>query len=135
MSAVPAGALGRPGRIRRGVRGQATIEFGGMALLLFIGALFAWQMGLVAWTAVSVNNAVRTASRLASRGDSISDAEQQGRNSLSGHYLQKGSVNVYLTSGGQTAYADAKVPIPIVLPGLFDKGLTLSADAKLPVTH
>ena len=102
------------------MRGQATIEFGGMALLLFIGALFAWQMGLVAWTAVSVNNAVRTAARLASRGDSISDAKQQGSNSLSSHYLQKGTVTVYV--GGETVYASARVPFRSCCPSCSTRG-------------
>jgi Flp pilus assembly protein TadG len=129
-----------PGRLRRiwarlcDHRGQATIEFGGMTLYVFIAALFAWQMGLVAWTAVSANNAVRTAERLVSRGDSIDSAQKAGTQSLSGRFLGSHSTLrvVTDTSTGQLE-AVAHVGIPLILPGL-KSGLSIPAHAELPTT-
>ncbi len=114
--------------------GQATIEFSGMVFLLFLGALLAWQMALVGWTAVSASNAVRTAERLVSRGASMTRAQQAGTSSLSGRFLQSNS-RIWFDTDPATSepVAKASVMIPLILPGL-PSGLPIDAHAELPKT-
>jgi Flp pilus assembly protein TadG len=117
----------------RSQSGQASIELGGMLLWLLIAGLFAWQVALVGWTAVSATNAARTASRLISRGTGQSEAEQGGQKSLSSALLQNGAaVDVDPT----TDTAKVTVPIPIVLPGLtpFKRHFAITATARMPYT-
>jgi hypothetical protein len=110
----------------RGQSGQATIEFGGMLVWLLLAGLFAWQLALVGWTAVSANNAARTASRMASRGG---DGSKAGHDSLSGKGLQKGaSVSM------QGDLATVHVRIPIVFPGLQPLNLAITETADMPYT-
>jgi hypothetical protein len=120
-------------RLRR-ESGQATIEFSGMVFFLFLGALLAWQMALVGWTAVSASNAVRTAERLVSRGASMTRAQQAGTDSLSGRFLESNSRIWFVTDPATSEpVAKASVMIPLILPGL-PSGLPIDAHAELPQT-
>lgn len=112
----------------RGQRGQATIEFTGTILWLALAALFAWQMGLVAWSWVSANNAARTAARLYSRTGDANQAASDGRKSLSGVLSQ--NANVLVDNSG---LARVTINIPLVLPGV-GSGLVIHEHAQMPYT-
>lgn len=111
----------------RAQSGQATIEFSGMLLWLLVAALFAWQLGLVAWSYVSATNAARTAARMYSRTGDVTSAEEVGKQSLSGVVSSGASV----TFNGEQAVV--QVNIPIVIPG-FKSGLQVEGDADMPHT-
>jgi hypothetical protein len=117
----------------RSESGQASLEVAGTIVWLVIAALFAWQLALVGWTAVSATNAARTASRLVSRGIDRADAEQGGQKSLASAYLG-GSATVKVDP--QTDKATVTVPIPIVLPGLtpFKRDFAITMSAEMPYT-
>jgi Flp pilus assembly protein TadG len=117
----------------RSERGQASLEMAGTIVWLVIAGLFAWQLALVGWTAVSATNAARTASRLVSRGIDRTDAEQGGQKSLASAYLGN---NGTVTVDPQTDKATVTVPIPIVMPGLtpFKHDLTITMTAEMPYT-
>lgn len=121
-------------RSLRSQRGQALVELSGTLMWLLLGALFVWQMGLIAWTAVSADNAVRTAERLVSRGDSSADAIAKGRQSLAAHLLLSGSSFQVVTdpqTGGPEV--SAHVTIPVVLPAIHS-GISIHETAVLPRT-
>lgn len=111
----------------RSQSGQATLEFSAMLLWLGIAALFAWQLGLVAWSYVSATNAARTAARVYSRTGDQAAAETVGQQSLSG--LLSSNADVHFE--GEKAVV--KVSIPIVIPGLAS-GLHATGDADMPNT-
>ena len=113
-------------RLRSG-SGQATIEFAGMTFWIVIAALFAWQLGLAAWSFVSATNAARTAARLYSRTGDTQQAADDAKKSLSG-VLSNGA---YVGFNGDTA--EVKVKIPLLIPGL-DTGLEAHGDAEMPHT-
>lgn len=110
-----------------GEAGQATIEFAGMTVWLLIAAVFAWQLGLVAWSFVSATNAARTAARLYSRTGDTQQAEQDAKKSLSG----------VLSSGASVSFtgdtAEVQVKIPLLIPGI-NPGLVAHGDAAMPHT-
>jgi hypothetical protein len=121
----------RAGRGMRSQSGQSTVELAGTIFWLFLAALFAWQLALAGWTAVSATNAARAASRLESRGATEAQAEKAGYDSLSGKGLRDGAkVNV----NPSTDQADVSVKIPIVFPGLASLGLRIPATATMPRT-
>ncbi|MBV8711582.1 MAG: hypothetical protein JOY56_07370 [Solirubrobacterales bacterium] len=95
----------------RAESGQSTVEFGGMVVWVLIAGLFAWQAALIGWTAVSATNAARTAARMASRGESNSQAQDAGKRSLTLGLGQDASVSV------QNDRAVVHVPIPVLFPG------------------
>ena len=111
----------------RSESGQATLEFSAMLLWLGIAALFAWQVGLIAWSYVSATNAARTAARVYSRTGDAGAATTVGEQSLSG----------IISSGADVHFdgekAVVKVSIPIVIPGL-SSGLHAEGDADMPNT-
>ena len=107
--------------------GQATIEFTAMTFWLVLAAVFAWQLGLVAWSFVSATNAARTAARLYSRTGDTQQAKDDARKSLSG-VLSSGA-NVWFD--GDTA--KVQVSIPVLIPGLHT-GLVANGDAEMPHT-
>jgi len=111
----------------RSESGQATLEFAGMTVWLLLAALFAFQLGLVAWSFVSATNAARTAARLYSRTGDKQQAEDDAKKSLSGVLSNGASVSFV----GDTAEVDVKIPlfIPIIHPGLVAHG-----DAEMPHT-
>jgi hypothetical protein len=117
----------------RSESGQASLEIAGTIAWLLIAGLFAWQLALIGWTAVSANNAARTASRLVSRGVDANQAKQAGEKSLSGGFLQS---NASVTVDPNTDKATVSVPIPIVLPGLtpFKKNFAITESAEMPYT-
>jgi hypothetical protein len=98
-----------------------------MMLWLGIAALFAWQLGLVAWSYVSATNAARTAARVYSRTGDQGVAKTVGEQSLSGLISSHADVHF---NGEQ---AVVKVSIPIVIPGL-PSGLHATGDADMPNT-
>jgi Flp pilus assembly protein TadG len=107
--------------------GQATVEFTAMTFWLVLAALFAWQLGLVAWSFVSATNAARTAARLYSRTGDQSQAIDDAKKSLSG-VLSSGA---NITFRGDQAVVDVK--IPLLIPGI-DPGLAAHGDAEMPHT-
>lgn len=122
----------RRGRLR-GQSGQSSLELAGMLFWLLVAALFAFQLALVGWTAVSAGNAARTAARLVSRGDSTSDARKQAVAGLAGRGLSKASITFEGTTSAN-ASATARVTIPTVLPGLTLINMSIHESASLPVT-
>jgi len=111
----------------RSETGQATIEFTAMTFWLVLAAVFAWQLGLVAWSFVSATNAARTAARLYSRTGDQSQAIDDARKSLSG----------VLSSGADIKFqgdrAMVAVKIPLFIPGIHP-GLVAHGDAEMPHT-
>lgn len=116
--------------MRRRIRsqsGQATIEFAGMTFWVILAAVFAWQLGLVAWSFVSATNAARTAARLYSRTGDTGQAKDDARKSLSG-VLSSGA-NVWFD--GDTAKVQVKIPLFIPM---IHSGLVANGDAEMPHT-
>ena len=111
----------------RSETGQATIEFAAMTFWLVLAAVFAWQLGLVAWSFVSATNAARTAARLYSRTGDTQQAIDDAKKSLSG----------ILSSGANVRFqgdqAQVDVQIPLFIPGIHP-GLVAHGDAEMPHT-
>jgi hypothetical protein len=111
----------------RSQSGQATVEFSAMIIWLGIAALFAWQIGLAAWSEVSAVNAARTAARLYSRTGDTASAISDAKQSLSG----------FISNGADVHFEGEKavvnVNIPIVFPGL-KSGIEAEGDADMPHT-
>jgi hypothetical protein len=110
-------------RLLREQRGQASTEFMGMLWLLFLSALFVWQILLVAWSVDQAANAARTASRVEARDG---NAEKAAHWAVS-EGLRRG-MNVKIS--GETA--SVSVRIPIIFPGLGDDHLHVTRSATLP---
>lgn len=108
---------------RRDERGQVAVELVGMLPWLLISALIAWQLLLAAYTAVSVGNAARTASRVASRGG---DAQEAGRLALPGILENSASVE----EDGEEISVQAGVPI--LIPGIDSDRITITKRAVFP---
>jgi hypothetical protein len=111
----------------RSESGQSTIEFGGMIVWLLIAAVFAWQLALAGWTAVSAGNAARTAARMWSRDGDWHTAGEQALNSG----LRK---NAHIWMEGEQVKVN--VPIPVVFPGLLPlkPPLSITESADMPHT-
>lgn len=109
----------------RDERGQASVEFIGMAFWLLLAAIFVWQLALAAWTANQATNAARTASRVAARPDG--DAEKAARNAVSGP-LRNG-FHDFRQDGDE---ATVNLKIPIILPGVTAEGFRVTRRAELP---
>ena len=102
----------------RGLRsedGQSTLELAGTIVWIVLAGLFAFQLAVVGWTAVSAGNAARTAARLVSRGDSQSDAANAEVQMLAGRGLGHASVTFPASAGDR---AKVSVEIPPVFPGI-----------------
>jgi hypothetical protein len=95
--------------------GQSTLELAGTIVWIVLAGLFAFQLALVGWTAVSAGNAARTAARLVSRGDSESDASNAEVQMLAGRGLGHASVTFPPSAGDR---AEVSVEIPPVFPGI-----------------
>ena len=113
--------------------GQSSLELAGMLFWLLLAAMFAFQLALVGWTAVSAGNAARTAARLVSRGDSTSDAGTQAIKGLAGRGLGRATITFQGTTSSN-ASATAHVKIPTLLPGLTLINMSIQESASLPVT-
>lgn len=113
----------------RAQSGQSTVEFGGMVIWVLLAALFAWQLALVGWTAVSATNAARTAARMASRGGSQTEAHDAGMKSLTLGLGRDASVSV------ENDRATVHVPIPVLFPGWKpDLRVGITETAWMPYT-
>ncbi len=111
----------------RSQSGQSLVEMGGTLAWLLIAALFAWQLALAGWTAVSAANTARTVARLYSREQDEGHAKQEGYSSLSSDGLGTSSnVDFNGSTWTVTAY------IPIVFPGIA--GLPIHETATIPTT-
>jgi Flp pilus assembly protein TadG len=100
-----------------------------MVIWVLLAALFAWQLALVGWTAVSATNAARTAARMASRGESQAQAEQAGKDSLTAGLGGGATVNV------QNDVALVHVVIPFVFPWFHPvKKVYFTERAYMPYT-
>jgi hypothetical protein len=111
----------------RSQSGQSLVEMSGTLAWLLIAALFAWQLALAGWTAVSAANTARTVARLYSREQNEPHARQEALSSLSSDGLGAGSS---VNFDGKTWSVTAK--IPIVFPGIA--GLPITQTAAIPTT-
>ncbi|MFZ0039833.1 MAG: TadE/TadG family type IV pilus assembly protein [Solirubrobacteraceae bacterium] len=108
--------------------GQASVEFGASIGLVIIAALAAWQLALAGWTAVSAENAARTAARAYSRSGDQGSAATDAHESLQGDGLDTGAK---ISFDGGTAKVVVK--IPIVVPGI-PSPVHISDTADMPST-
>ena len=120
----------------RSESGQSTVEFAGSIVWLLLAGLFALQLAVVGWSAVSAGNAARTAARLVSRGDSQTDASQTAVQGLADRGLT-GDIRFQTdsASGGNEAFAH--VNIPPIFPGvtlLFNHNFGVTEHAEMPPT-
>lgn len=117
----------------RSESGQSTVEFVGTIAWLVLAGLFALQLAVAGWTAVSAGNAARTAARLVSRNDTQADARDNAIKGLAARGL--GNATVTFTtgnSGGDDAVVN--VPIPPVFPGVSLLGPKITEGAEIPPT-
>jgi hypothetical protein len=110
-------------RFGRGERGQASVELLGMVPWLLVAGLLAWQLLLTAYTAVSVGNAARTASRVESRGG---DAVEAGRLALPG--ILEGDAMVEIDGEETSVTAN----VPILIPGIESDRISITKGATFP---
>ena len=79
---------------------------------IVLAGLFAFQLAVVGWTAVSAGNAARTAARLVSRGDSQSDAANAEVQRLAGRGLGHASVTFPASAGDRARYRGDPAGVP-----------------------
>jgi Flp pilus assembly protein TadG len=113
--------------------GQSTLELAGTIVWIVLAGLFAFQLAVVGWTAVSAGNAARTAARLVSRGDSESDARKAEVQMLAGRGLGNATVTFPSSVGDK---AEVHVPVPPVFPGIsiVIPHFGITQDADMPPT-
>lgn len=118
----------------RSQSGQSTVELAGTIVWVLLAGLFALQLALVGWSAVSAGNAARTAARLISRGVTQADARDSAVKGLADRGLV-GNVQ-FPTDPGGADRAAAHVKIPAVFPGvtLVLPNLGLTEYAEMPPT-
>ena len=102
----------------RSESGQATLEFSAMTIWLLVAALFAWQLGLVAWSFVSASNGARTAARIYSRVGDTSQAIAETKKSFSGVLGTGADVQFVQQQTGEEPTAETTVTIPLLLPNV-----------------
>lgn len=118
-----------------GESGQSTVEFAGTIVWILLAGLFALQLAVAGWAAVSAGNAARTAARLVSRSDTQADAQDAAIKGLADRGLGDSTVTFQTgRSGGDEAVAH--VPIPPVFPGikLIFPHMAMNAGAEIPPT-
>lgn len=111
---------------RRSQRGSASVEFLGALPLLLVAALAALQLLVTTATVTATQTAARAGSRTAGLGASPGTARAAARDALPG-WLRDGSV----VSLDGTA-ARVVVELPVILPGLSSRALTVTRRAELP---
>jgi Flp pilus assembly protein TadG len=117
----------------RSESGQSTVEFAGTIVWLVLAGLFALQLAVAGWTAVSAGNAARTAARLVSRNDTQADARDTAIKGLAARGLGNATINFTTgNSGGDEAEVD--VPIPPVFPGVSLLKPKVTEGAEIPST-
>jgi Flp pilus assembly protein TadG len=114
----------------RSESGQSTVEFAGTIVWLLLAGLFALQLVLVGWTAVSAGNAARTAARLVSRNVSQADARQAAQEGLADRGLSDATVSFPASGQGDRATVYVKIPpvFPLITRVLPNFGITESAE-------
>ncbi len=117
----------------RSQAGQSTLELAGSIVWIVLAGLFAFQLAVVGWAAVSAGNAARTAARLVSRGDSQTDARKAGLQSLASRGLGNATVTFPASAGDR---AEVYVRIPPVFPGISVvlPNFGVTEDAEMPPT-
>ena len=104
-------------------RGSASTELLGFLPLLLIAMLAAWQLLLVAFTAVAAENAARTASRVEARGGQ-------------GEVAALRSLPSWLSDGATATMDGTKatvgVEVPIIFPGFTTDVIDVERTAELP---
>jgi len=116
-----------------GEHGQSTVEFAGTIVWLMLAGLFALQLAVIGWSAVSAGNAARTAARLVSRNDSPTDARKAALKGLADRGLSQATVTFPASEGER---AEVHVKIPAVFPGisLVLPKFGVTEDAEMPST-
>jgi hypothetical protein len=104
-------------------RGQVATEFMGMIWLLFLGAVFVWQIMLVAWSADQAANAARVATRVEAR---------DGNPKKAAHWAVSSGLRDGMKVDMDGDTATVSVRIPIIFPGLGDDKLRIGRSATLP---
>jgi hypothetical protein len=104
-------------------RGQVATEFMGMLWLLFLGAVFVWQIMLVAWSADQAANAARVATRVEAR---------DGNPKKAAHWAVSSGLRDGMQVDINGDKATVSVRIPIIFPGLGDDKLRIGRSATLP---
>jgi hypothetical protein len=110
-------------RLRASPRGSASTELLGILPFLLLAALAAWQILLVAFTVTSAENAARAGSRAATRGQ---DGEEAALEALSSWLRDDADASL---SGTR---ATVRIEVPILLPGLSNRDISVSRSAELP---
>ena len=103
--------------------GVASVELLGFLPLLLLSALAAWQILLVAFCAVSAENAARAGSRVEGRRG---DGAEAAIDSLPSYLQDDARVEIDGTRVKVT------VPVPIVFPELNAGDIELTRGAELP---
>jgi Flp pilus assembly protein TadG len=117
----------------RSESGQATLEFSAMLIWLLIAGLFAWQLGLVAWSFVSASNAARTAARIYSRVGDTNQAIAETKKSFTGVLGTGSNVQFVQKQTGEEPTAEVTVTIPLLLPSVGSP-FTAHGEATMPHT-
>lgn len=105
--------------------GQTSVELIGLLPWFLLAGLVAWQILLAVSTASTTENAARSGSRAAGRGQ---DARAAALRSLPGETRRDAEVTV---DGGRVT---VRVRIPILVPGVDTDALHMSRSADLPPT-
>ncbi len=103
--------------------GSATVEVVGLLPWLFLAAFAAWQILLVAFSATAAENAARTGSRAEGLG---MDGERAAEAALPSQLRRDTKIEV---NGATTTIT---VEVPIIVPGLSTRALTITKHAELP---
>lgn len=114
----------------QGQDGSTTVEFVGLLPWLLVGAVFAWQLMLVAASAVSAENAARSAARTLGQGAEWVEVRQAAEDGLTS-WLAGRLVDVVRSSDDHIV---VEVSVPVLLPGVADDAWTVSGDAVFPTT-
>jgi hypothetical protein len=112
----------------RDERGQASAELMGMLWWMFLVALVIWQLMLAAWAVDQAGNAARTASRVAGRGGDPQKAAKYALSNGLRRHMKAESVD------NDPERWQVTVEVPILIPGLSRRDVTVHRDAKLPAT-
>ncbi|MFC7305214.1 AAA family ATPase [Streptomyces monticola] len=124
------GALGPWRRRATDDTGSATLEFAGMAPLIFMVVALLWQCVLFGYTWSLAGNAADEGARAGTSaewsGDGAGACEEAARERLPGAW--EGGFNVTCGGGDQVYRAEVTLNVPLFFPG-FDAGWTVDGGA------